>query len=337
VRWACLSNVLTLMTVSPKVATRFPSYDHLVSARLLTKTEMKKLNNLKETTDGNHAIVFRPVQWAQTAIRKAFEEGLLHIRHEVELIRECNKISGCNGMLLVYGWIPIPLAYTQVVTIACYSYFLAGLFGNQFLNPTLYVDDGTGLKPLDPTNATQNTVEMRYGAVNLVGYDNTILDFYFPLFSVLEFIFYDGWLRVAAALLSPFGEDDDDFDVNYIIDRNILISFIMVDQDDLEMEPDPFGEDQLPPMELPHTARSVRDGIFKKKKYYNPPITAQPASKGWHFGRIFGANNHGNRMHDVPTVETIAPQDFPYVDDNYAEQLHLTEDGAQHNSARKSK
>ena len=152
------------------------------------------------------------------------------MRHEIELIRECDKISGCNGWLLIYGWIPIPLAYTQVVTVAVYSYFLAGLFGNQFLSPTLYVNDGTGLKPL---NESLVTPEMRYGAVNLVGYDNSIVDFYFPLFSVLEFIFYDGWLRVAAALLSPFGNDDDDFDVNYIIDRNILISFIMVDQDDV--------------------------------------------------------------------------------------------------------
>ena len=41
--------------------------------------------------------------------------------------------------------------FLQVVTVAVYSYFLAGLFGNQFLEPTLYRKENiTGTMQLNP-------------------------------------------------------------------------------------------------------------------------------------------------------------------------------------------
>ena len=42
---------------------------------------------------------------------------------------------------------------------------------------------------------------------------------FIPLFAILKFIFYFGWLNVAETLINPFGEDDEDFDVNYLINR----------------------------------------------------------------------------------------------------------------------
>ena len=72
------------------------------------------------------------------------------------------------------------------------------------------------------------------GSVNLVGYDDSILDFYVPIFLVLQYIFYFGWLQVAKTMINPFGgDDDDDFDVEYFINRNYQVGFLMI-EDDIE-------------------------------------------------------------------------------------------------------
>ena len=76
-----------------------------------------------------------------------------------------------------------------------YSYFLATMMGYQYIGPK----------------------ELAY-------------EYNFPVFASLEFIFYVGWLKVAETLINPFGEDDDDFDTNYMVDRNIQFTFLLIDQ-----------------------------------------------------------------------------------------------------------
>lgn len=57
------------------------------------------------------------------------------------------------------------MSLAQVVTVAVYSFFLACLIGRQFLDPAQ-------------------------------GYPGHDVDFYLPVFTLLQFFFYVGWLKV---------------------------------------------------------------------------------------------------------------------------------------------
>ena len=47
-----------------------------------------------------------------------------------------------------------------------------------------------------------------------------------PFFTIIEFIGYIGWIKVAETLLNPWGDDDEDFEINYLIERNFQVESV---------------------------------------------------------------------------------------------------------------
>ncbi|RXG68501.1 Bestrophin-2 [Armadillidium vulgare] len=184
----------------------------------MTSSEKKIFDDLNSKT--SHPMYWMPLVWAGAIVARARKEGRIRDDFAVKTIIDAiNTFRGMCGGLLSYDWISIPLVYTQVVTLAVYSFFVGTLIGRQF-----------------------------------VGVEDEKIDLFVPWFTLLQFFFYMGWLKVAESLVNPFGEDDDDFEISYLI----------VDEmhsEHPELIQDIYWEEVVP-QELPYTIASEQ---FKRE------------------------------------------------------------------------
>lgn len=90
-------------------------------------------------------------------------------------------------------------------------------------------------------------------------------EYYIPVFTILQFLLYMGLLKMGEQLINPFGDDDEDFELNWLIDRHIKVSFLGVDA--LNINPPPMQKDNYfddANIKLPYTAAAVS---YKKRTY----------------------------------------------------------------------
>ncbi|ESO02503.1 hypothetical protein HELRODRAFT_65946 [Helobdella robusta] len=190
-RYVCCTFTMVMRSICQPVKKRFPTLNHLVEAGLLTEEEETEVKNFEVKC--NH--YFIPIVWGTSLISTARKQGMIKKDIDQErLIMELNAFrSGCSK-LIRFDWVTLPLVYTQVVSVAVYLFSFTCLLG-------------------------------RYPFIKEGNQES-----YFPFFTLLQFVFYIAWLKVGEAVANPFGEDDDDFDVNILIDCFVQESFIVVDQ-----------------------------------------------------------------------------------------------------------
>ncbi|VDN02203.1 unnamed protein product [Thelazia callipaeda] len=203
VRNACLAQCLVLRNISVSVRKRFPTMNDLVETGkfyiyaskimndigYMTQKELENLESCQLQYDKH----WMPIMWSVTHVINARRTGKVNNDMETnKLLDELKAFRSCLQILANYDWVPLPLVYPQVITISVYFYFIVCLFARQHFP-----------QPTTTTNETKPQV-----------------DIVLPIMTMVEFLFYVGWMKIAMSLLNSFGEDDDDFECNFIIDKN---------------------------------------------------------------------------------------------------------------------
>ncbi|ETN70363.1 Bestrophin [Necator americanus] len=167
IRYLVLTQAIVFRDVAAGVRRRFPTMNHLVTAGLMTEKELDEFDSVVS----NNPKYWVPMHWLFSLIRVAKEEG--KIPGEIVYVDLMEKIRQYRVQVLsltLYDWVPVPLVYTQVVHLAVRSYFAVGLLGRQYLQP---------------------------GPNRNISIDSAkTIDLYVPVMSILQFIFFVGWMKV---------------------------------------------------------------------------------------------------------------------------------------------
>ncbi|CAD5228709.1 unnamed protein product [Bursaphelenchus xylophilus] len=218
IRYTVLAQALVFRDISIPVRKRFPNLASLVDAGLMTDDELCVFE-AKETENVNY---WMPYQWGIRLIDKAFEDGI--ITNQIiawNVATKMREFRDTLASIMCYDWVPVPIAYPQIVFIGVRVYLLALVIQRQQL-----------------AEDVELPVEGGYLAWL----------FHFPIMTFVETLLLVGWTKVAESMLNPFGSGDDDYECSYILDRNLSVGYTIVDNPVYPRpdEPDPFWHMAIP-------------------------------------------------------------------------------------------
>uniref|UniRef100_A0A915EIE7 Bestrophin homolog n=1 Tax=Ditylenchus dipsaci TaxID=166011 RepID=A0A915EIE7_9BILA len=289
-RWSSLQSAIAWTGISVRTLKRFPTERHLVESKLMTEEEYDMYTN----TNAPHGKWFVPIMWILNLVKLKHREKKIDTIQLDMLMKQIFSFRDGFAMLYVYDWVKIPLVYTQVVAIATYGYFFICLLGRQ---------------PKLDEKSMQTEI--------------TIL---FPIFTTFQMLFYVGWLKVGQFLMNPFGEDDDDFELNYVLDRNTCIAHMMATElaDQL---PSKISHDLT--VQLPHTRASFKiQDIIPKSHLSDFSLTLKDMQlirpeELEQTRKEKGSKIQKNRMNLFQRLNN-ENKDSKSLTSNNAEQIHLT-------------
>uniref|UniRef100_A0AC35F3S9 Bestrophin homolog n=1 Tax=Panagrolaimus sp. PS1159 TaxID=55785 RepID=A0AC35F3S9_9BILA len=209
IRYLVLSQTCVLRNVSVQVRRRFPTFEAIEAADLITPEERAII----EETSDEYSQFWIPILWAQQILCDANQQGKIssdfiadkiatnieNFRSQLQNLLKFDWVPIPLVYPQLFDWVPIPLVYPQLVTFCVRLYFFICLFTRQIIK-----SDDIGL-PESPL-------------------------FWIPLTTIIEFVVYMGWLKVAEDMLHPLGEDSDNLECNYIIDKNLITGLSIVDR-----------------------------------------------------------------------------------------------------------
>jgi len=248
IRYCLLSYILCIRRLSVRLRKRFPTMQELIRTGLIRPDEAEKVGD-----ESSHEMYgsnwWMPLKWATEILQKAMVDGVVKSPPGYNgLLGQIATFRSSLTKVATYGHIPVPLVYTQVVTLAVYVYFAVSLIGEQW--------------------QIRRQVNGKW-----VGDE---IQLYYPIFMTVKFLFFFGWLRVAETLYNPFGEDDDDFELNGLINRHFKVAMNIVDEteDPPELQKDIFWGQTNPVLQdFPPWDDSYMANMFKVdvEKLYDEP------------------------------------------------------------------
>ena len=132
-RYVNLSTILVYRLVSENVKERFPDYESLIESKLMLPNEVERLKKIDEKTP--HESTMMPILWAKKMLTRhaVYEKNvitskLLGVGYLSMIQPGLDEYLAGNRKVLNFSWANFPLAYTQVVIMTVYFYFLAALF-----------------------------------------------------------------------------------------------------------------------------------------------------------------------------------------------------------------
>ncbi|VDM42588.1 unnamed protein product [Toxocara canis] len=227
VRYCVLSQALVFRDISMRVRRRFPNLDAITTAGFMMEHEKEKFEEIQY----RYAKYWMPFQWALSLCDEARRQQKIASDWLLEKVGEEIKLFRTNmAVLCNYDWVPLPIAYPQLIVLTVHVYFLVCVISRQHI-----LSD-------DAPNKSK-------------------FDMIFPIMTTLQFVFYMGWLKVAEVILNPFGEDDDDFEGNFLLDKNLAIGLTVVDEGynkTPEVLKDAFWNDTIEPLYSTEAAHMER-------------------------------------------------------------------------------
>ena len=153
-----------------------------------------------------------PIKWSMEILSDSEKKG--HVSQLHHIIERLSEYFQALADVTAYSQTPVPLVYTQVVHLAVYTFFAVFLVADQWI---------IWRKPGDEE-----------------------VDLVYPIFITFKFLFIFGWLRVAETHYKPFGEDDEDFELNELLNRHTKVAMNIVDgvQDPPELKDDSLWFEQ---------------------------------------------------------------------------------------------
>ncbi|KAI6227356.1 Bestrophin-like protein [Aphelenchoides fujianensis] len=233
-RYIILSYIFLMRDICEPVKRRFPDWKDV---GIMTAEEETYITDMIASghTGAKYAV---PLYWILWMLKERFQEedktktpksAMEEFEHH-HVVVEIVTFRGRLGDVMNFDFVPNPiLAYTQACILAVYLYAVQQLFSRQVLYS-----------------------EGDVHAYNLA---------YIFLLTLSQVIWFLGWYKAAQVMINPFGYDEDDFEVLWLIDRHwAVVKKILVDPSaDLPSTLNSEQAEHAGPTELllPHTVASV--------------------------------------------------------------------------------